>query len=262
MKTTQKRDPKRLRIPATWCFAMGFFLCLNLASWCGTADTAATRPYKAPIPLNLPLSGTVNGNQYQKGSTIESTQVIESGKTTYLAEEEVVLNEGFEVKEGAEFEVMFDRDSFFVYTFLTYNLSNNLKYDQHADVINESKADVVSLQEVRMTAKFLHLKNKTNMDGVMKATIGTEYGIGILWNTKTVGSPLDKDLVKLSTPNDKTDSHRAYIVAEFRDFCFVATHYSLDSTHRIEMSESILNHKITKKCTTSGKPTLYCRRYE
>ena len=252
MKTIQQKGLKKLRIQTTLCLAICLFL--NGAAYCGTADTTASRPRKAPVPLKLSLSGTVKGNQYQKGSTIESTQVIESGKTTYLAAEEVILSEGFEVKDGAELEVMFDRDNFFVYTFLTYNLSDNLKYDDHADVINDCKADVVSLQEVRMTAKFSHLKNKTNLDGEMKATIGTEYGIGILWNTKTVGSPLDKDQVKLSTPNDKHDKHRAYIVTEFRDFCFVATHYSLDSTHRIEMSESILNHKISKKCITSGKP--------
>lgn len=259
--TTQKRDPKTLRIPATWCFAIGLFLCLNLAAWCNTADTAASRPHKAPIPLDLPLSGTVNGNQYQKGSKIISTQSIESGKTTYLAEEEVILSEGFEVKEGAEFEVLFDRDSFHIVTMMTYNLyiESTGKYKKHAEVIKESKADVVSVQEVKGEYRFNNtLKNNSGYEGKMCSTTTKgpdKYGIGLLWNPNTLDEPEvhSKTIPCLPIDKDK-DGVRAYMVAEFRDFCFVATHFSLIDSCKEKMANSILNNEYVQKCNTIGKP--------
>jgi len=60
------------------------------------------------VPKNLTLSGTVNGtNLYQATQKIISNQVINSGSTTYKAAE-VELDNGFEVKAGAEFEIMID----------------------------------------------------------------------------------------------------------------------------------------------------------
>ena len=239
------------------CFTLSLLLGLNLTAWSNTADSSIR---KAPIPLNLPLSGTVTGNQYQKGSSIESTQVIESGKTTYLAEEDVVLNAGFEVKAGAEFEVMFDRDSFHIVTMMTYNIwiQSTDKYKDHANIIKESKADVVSVQEVKGESRFNNiLKKNSGYDGVMCVTTNKgsdKYGIAMLWNPNTVEKPIEIDPKTMETPNDGSDPKRAYIVAEFRDFCFVATHYSLVYEHREEMTNQILQHRIVQKCTASGKP--------
>ena len=61
------------------------------------------------VPKNdLILSGTINGtNEYRTAGNISSTQIINSGTTKYKAEE-IELNGGFEVKLGAEFEIIID----------------------------------------------------------------------------------------------------------------------------------------------------------
>jgi len=60
------------------------------------------------FPANRTLSGTVNGfNVYQATQKITSNQVINSGYTVYKAKE-VELGNDFEVKLGAEFEIIID----------------------------------------------------------------------------------------------------------------------------------------------------------
>ena len=60
------------------------------------------------FPANLTLSGTVSGfNVYQATQKITSNQVINSGYTVYKAAE-VELDNDFEVKLGAEFEIIID----------------------------------------------------------------------------------------------------------------------------------------------------------
>lgn len=246
----------------TLYLTLSLFLSLNLAAWCNTSDTTVSQPRKAPIPLDLPLSGTVTGNQYQKGSKIVSTQSIESGKTTYLAEEEVVLNEGFEVKEGAEFEVLFDRDSFHIVTMMTYNLwkYSSAKYTEHVKVVKNSKADIVSLQEVLSgNNRFGKLQTMGDgYDGKMYTTIkgNPNYGIGMLWNQNTIGKPIEIHGYPIDVSNSTVDRDgtRGYMVAEFRDFCFVATHFSLDFQYRNQMADTILKNNIIQRCTASGKP--------
>jgi len=58
------------------------------------------------IPTNLTLSGTQTGNkEYTAKNNIQSTQVINSGKTTYTAGNKVVLSPGFKVELGSEFKI-------------------------------------------------------------------------------------------------------------------------------------------------------------
>ena len=60
------------------------------------------------FPATLTLTGTVNGfNVYQATQKIISNQVINSGYTIYKAAE-IELNNNFEVKLGAEFEMIID----------------------------------------------------------------------------------------------------------------------------------------------------------
>ena len=60
------------------------------------------------VPKTLILSGTINGtNVYQATQKIISNQVINSGSTIYKAAE-VELDNDFEVKLGAEFEIIID----------------------------------------------------------------------------------------------------------------------------------------------------------
>jgi hypothetical protein len=58
------------------------------------------------IPVSLNLSGTLSGfNSYQAKQKIESTQIINSGFTSYEAGTEIELLPGFEVKAGAGLEI-------------------------------------------------------------------------------------------------------------------------------------------------------------
>ncbi|MCM1042579.1 MAG: lamin tail domain-containing protein [Bacteroides sp.] len=226
----------------------------------------------ASVPDDPPvsISGTITKDQYREAPGIESTQVIAGGTTTYMAGDEIILSPGFAVRDGAEFHAVMNRDRFHHVGMLTYNLKGGKSlYTTHADYIKKSKADVVSVQEVRLKAKFKNLKKACGMEGDMKPTlyfwaednddlkpIAVKYGIGMLWNPDVVGNPIEKSYKLLETPNDKYkyDKKRAYMVAEFKDFCFVATHYSTNPTHREEMSNSILSNSLVHKCNASGKP--------
>jgi hypothetical protein len=61
-----------------------------------------------PIPNNINLTGSVSGfNEFQARESITSNQVIESGVTIYKAND-IILNGGFEVKIGSEFQMIND----------------------------------------------------------------------------------------------------------------------------------------------------------
>lgn len=219
------------------------------------------------VPDEVTLTGTVMENREEKASHITSSQVIAGGKTVYLAEEEVVLGPGFEVKSGAEFELTVERASFHHVGILTYNLKGiKTLYTKHAEYIKNSGADIVSVQEVALKAKFKNMKKACGMEGDMLPTIyygvnegsalepiAIKYGIGMLWNPDVVGNPIEKSYKTIATPDDP-DKKRAYMVAEFKDFCFVATHYSIKEKYRYEMNTSILSNSLVNKCQTSGKP--------
>ena len=207
-------------------------------------------------PKELTLRGIVDKNSDVRASTIKSTQVISAGKTDYWAENEIVLNPGFEVAAGAEFKAGISRDSLNHVAMLTYNLGERTSiYDTHGLWIKKFKADVVSLQEVRGLIPFGTLKNKCGLSGEM---FGPEwpgvYGIGMLWNKYVVGEPIELKCKRMKTKNDGSDGKRGFMVAEFKDFCFVATHYSLNETHQSEMSSAILAHSLVQKCINAGKP--------
>ncbi|MCM1042534.1 MAG: endonuclease/exonuclease/phosphatase family protein [Bacteroides sp.] len=238
------------------------FLLLNFfAGGTNVTDTLAPSRRKAPTPLESTLSGTVTGNQYVKSSDIKSTQVIESGKTTYLAEEEIVLGPEFTVRDGATFEAGLDRDSFHIVNILTYNLwvKSNASHKTHGRVIKDSKADVVSVQEVLGKNNFETMKDACGYKGDMCITEkqnSKNYGIGMLWNPDVVGEPVAKEhkLIKITQGGEDRDEKRAFIVAEFRDFCFVATHFSLNQDKRNEMAGLIVAHSIVTRCIQNGKP--------
>ncbi len=220
------------------------------------SSTAPISAYSAP-PANRTLVGTVTENSDERATTIKSTQAISSGKTTYWAEEEIVLNPGFEVKNGAEFTAFINRDSVNLIMMLTYNLWQSTDYDKHAKIIKDAKANVASIQEVRRKVRFDKLKESSGLSGSMCATrnvFGYKYGIGVLWDKSVVGDPTISNKIMKVDKNIDKDKKRAFIVAEFDNFCFVATHYSLSSTDRAKMSDSILSHNIVTKCINSGKP--------
>ena len=213
------------------------------------------------VPVNKTLTGTVTKNQEEKASNITSSQVIVSGKSVYLAEEEVVLGPGFEVKDGAEFELTVERDSFHVVPILTYNLQgkHTPDYGVHAKYINQSGAAIVSVQEVRGAQRFKTLKEKTGMEGTMCTTINwlvVKYGIGMLWDETKVGSPSRIKKSRTATLLDKDkDTYRGYIMAEFPEFCFIATHFNATDDCCKRMTKKIFNEDIFKDC--KGKKPIY-----
>lgn len=226
------------------------------------SSTSGRKGPSSLVPENETLDGTVTKNQEKKASNITSSQVITGGKTVYLAEEKVVLEPGFEVKNGAEFELTVERDSFHVVPMLTFNLWGNhskVSYATRANYIVQSNAAIVSIQEVRGASNFKTLKKKTGMDGKMCTTINAifvKYGIGMLWDRNRVGSPRRIATATMKTPKvgSEKDSHRGWIVAEFPEFCFVATHLSQEESYRRKMVQKILNNNIVNDCKSDQKP--------
>jgi endonuclease/exonuclease/phosphatase family metal-dependent hydrolase len=67
----------------------------------------------------------------------------------------------------------------------------------------------------------------------------TNYGIAMLWKP-SLGNPkiTTRILKRLTNSSDPED--RAYLIAEFSNFCFIATHYSLDQNDRNRMTDEII----------------------
>lgn len=215
--------------------------------------TAPSSILSAGVPDDLTLTGT--GTNDHRTKTITSSQVIESGTTQYWAEEEIVLGPGFEVKEGAEFVAGVERDSVHLVKMMTYNLwGDHTEYKKHAQVVKNANPDVVAVQEVKKTHKFKILKDESGYEG-KKCMTTWGYGIGLLYKSSTVGEPTKVNR-RLVTTNDNLfiEDFRGFIVAKFRDFCFVSTHLSLKEEGRKQMANRILENSLVKECLDEGKP--------
>ena len=209
-------------------------------------------------PTNLPLSGTQTGDNEYKAVNIQSTQVINSGKTTYTAGNSVVLNPGFEVELGAEFEIIMDDDALNHLTLMTYNLSTNTQakyYNMHAKVIKACNPDVVAIQELAWKRNFNRIKDSTGYEGTKRCTRGVEnLHIAMFWKPE-LGTPKISKKRMLITQYDGHIRYQAYIIAEFEDFCFIATHIS--ATDKDELINSMLNHEEVIKIKNAGKPIYF-----
>ena len=135
-------------------------------------------------------------------------------------------------------------------TIMTYNLYRDFPFNTQysrindfAEVIKSCDPDLVALQEVRGISNLNKLKKACEMDGKRYNTLPF-YGIGILWKS-TLGEPkiTHKRIKTLKTSSDK--EARAYMIAEFTDFYFIATHYSLDKHEQMRMTEEIIQFSKT-----------------
>ena len=149
-------------------------------------------------------------------------------------------------------------------TLMTYNvLHEHFQYkkhrDKHAEVISLVKPDVVGLQELIGKDNFYDLRQLTEMGGTMivthiktHGTLQIDNGIGIMWKYD-LGTP-NITFKKLPDFGD----HVAYLIAEFRDFCFITTHYPnlVDSVFwkREQTTNAILDDNVVKRCKNTGKP--------
>jgi len=132
--------------------------------------------------------------------------------------------------------------------FMTYNLLTNkglnlqsFRITKLAQVISESDADVVAVQEVVGSSNFNNLKEKSGLSGAWYDIAGNGYGIGVLWKS-SLGTPQITN-VKIAPTSGSTDSEsRAFIIAEFTDFCFISTHFSLNAVDRDSMAARIISY--------------------
>lgn len=141
--------------------------------------------------------------------------------------------------------------SFFLFAgnikFMTYNIENSkglnfqsLRISKHAQVIASCGADVVAIQEVAGNSNFNNLKSKSGLSGSWYDIAGNGYGIGILWKA-SLGTPTITNVKINPAPGSSDAESRAYIIAEFEDFYFISTHYSLNADDRDTMTESIID---------------------
>ena len=131
-------------------------------------------------------------------------------------------------------------------TIMTYNLyrdlpsnTQNSRIPEFAKVIVSCDPDVVSLQEVRGISNLFQLSLATGLRG-RRYNVLPFYGIGMLWHSR-LGKPIitSYELKALKGSNDK--EARAFMVAEFDTFYFIATHFSLDQQDRDRMVEIIIS---------------------
>lgn len=146
-------------------------------------------------------------------------------------------------------------------TIMTYNLwiGNKRNFEAHRELIERSRADVIAVQEIRGKNKFHRIVVDENIYGGYFCQTdkkgGYKYGIGVMWKN-SFGAPekVTERTINVSGSIGETDEKRAYMIAEFNDFCFISTHYSLNYDKRIEMTNKILDEDIVKKYQAEGKP--------
>lgn len=133
-------------------------------------------------------------------------------------------------------------------TLMTYNLETDkgfnfqfLRITRHAQVIAASNADVVAVQEVKGNTNFNNLKSKSGLSGAWYDIAGNGYGIGLLWKP-SLGTPIITNVKINPTPGSTDKESRAFMIAEFPDFCFISTHYSLNAVDRDTMTARIISY--------------------
>jgi len=133
-------------------------------------------------------------------------------------------------------------------TMMTYNIKggsmDDIKAADIAKIINSINPDVVSVQEVNLRPfvfKHDYLKDIADATGMyykFLPTVGETYGIGLL-SRKQPLSVQTKIIPFTDSTKDKED--RGMIIAEFPDYFFIATHYSLNADDRDTATKYILD---------------------
>src|SRR5574344_563243 len=125
-------------------------------------------------------------------------------------------------------------------TMMSYNIKGYgitaARLGEVAKVINYYLPDMVAVQEVdnRTPVGFKYdnladLATATSMKSTFFPLVGTYYGIGLLSKTAPL-SVQTKSFAFTDATKDKED--RGIIIAEYPDFFFIATHYSLNANDR------------------------------
>ena len=141
---------------------------------------------------------------------------------------------------------------------MTYNIQGHGMIPDRlkdiATVINTAAPDFVAVQEVEnrtaLGAKYDNLKDLAQQTGMkyqfLKLVPSQIYGIALLSKTE----PLSVETKYFeASPTAKNQENRGFIVAEFENFYFVSTHYSLDADDRDRMTSWIIDFARTHKKT-------------
>lgn len=127
-------------------------------------------------------------------------------------------------------------------TLMTYNIQghsilNSRQLEKTATVINSASPDVVAVQEVDQ--RFVKdcaelLGTKTGMKSRFLITHGSYYGIVLLSKEEPLGVKTHLIPRGAGGGSDKADpdENRGVIIAEFPDYYFLSTHYSLNANDR------------------------------
>ena len=115
-----------------------------------------------------------------------------------------------------------------IVTIMTYNIFKR-QYANNGNIIFKTNPDVCAVQEIISEFNFNILKKNAKMEGKFLSTKYKQwtwrYGIGLLWKSSTVGDPINIVTGKVSNMDCDFDGSRGYIIAEFKDFIVVSTHY-------------------------------------
>lgn len=132
-------------------------------------------------------------------------------------------------------------------TLMSYNIKggaiNSVKAADMAKIINHSQPDVVSVQEVHLRPYALfhdylkELAEATGMYYQFLPTVSNFYGIGLLSRTEPLS--IETKIIPFSDAS-KDKENRGMIIAEFPDYYFISTHYSLNADDRDRATDAIL----------------------
>lgn len=139
---------------------------------------------------------------------------------------------------------------------MTYNIKghtmSDAKIQNIAKVINTVAPDIVSVQEIYNKNLivdydyFADLATATGMQATFFPLVENNYGIGILSKVKPI--KVDTQKFPSTDPNNKYPEDRGYLIAEFEDYIFIATHYPTSALERDVMAEWMVNYvKTTTK---------------
>ena len=144
-------------------------------------------------------------------------------------------------------------------TMMTYNIQghtiiNSRQIDKIASVIKSVTPDVVAIQEVDQ--RFVkdcaeQLGTKTGMKSRFLITHNTYYGIALLSKEEPLGvkTHLIPKGTGGGTAKPDPDDNRGIIIAEFPDYYFLSTHYSLNAEDR-----DVATNYIIKFAKSVSKP--------
>lgn len=144
-------------------------------------------------------------------------------------------------------------------TMMTYNIQghtiiNSRQVDKIVSVINSASPDVAAIQEVDQ--RFVkdcaaQLGTKTGMKSRFLITHNTYYGVVLLSKEEPLGvmTHLIPKGAGGGTGKPDPDDNRGIIIAEFPDYYFMSTHYSLNAEDR-----DVATDYIIRFAKSVGKP--------